>query len=433
MPLARAQVQAGTSPFHRRTAVLALLGLFALLMAWRSPELLLEPRFWGEEGTAYFQNAYHGGFLRGVMFIFPNAGYFSLGSNLAATLAATVVPLTHAPAVTTWIAFVGQLVPFAVILGGNSYLWRDARTRLLACFALLLAPTSDSAVWLTSMHLPIWCGLIAFCLLMERSEEASPRAAWLRAGGLLFCFLTGPHALFLFPVFLLKALGTRARADWLAVQVGLLAILLQLGVHLYSREFMDSRRLPARQLDLRAAGIDAFSFHVLAPVAGPEEALEVRDYLAAQSGTPAGLLAGLTVVAGLAGLLALGWRGSWRSVENLAVVALLAVSSPTILFAHEFRASGRYGVLPGFLLLAVLLRWVRFDEGWRSLRSLLCLLLLAVSMTIGAGAFRKGTDLSYRPGCPRWSLEVERWQQDPTHRARIWPYRKNGPSWAVRL
>lgn len=415
-----------------RSLTLALLGLLALLMAWRAPELLAEPRFYAEEGAAYFQHAYRTDFLGGVLFDYRLVGYFNLGTNLATSLAAHAVPLDWAPACTTAIAFLVQLVPFGVILGGRSYLWTSTPKKVLGCSALLLAPLTGSNVWFTSLHLPLWCGLIAFCLLMERTAEASPRAARLGGLALLACFLTGAYPLFLLPAFALKAFLTRARRDVLALALGLLALGVQACVHFGSRAEHDVRRRPMAELALVSTGVDVLASHVIGPVAGLDSAQAVKRHLDPRADGSGELVAVLAVALGLAGVFALGCKGPWRAPENLPVVALFAVSGATAVFAHEFHAGGRYSVLPGLLLASLLVQRVRLDERWKEPRSLLCWALLASSLFFGAAGYRAWPGLSYRPDSPRWSEELARWRVDPSHRVRIWPYRE-GARWTIQL
>ncbi|HET8706541.1 MAG TPA: hypothetical protein VFM46_09595, partial [Pseudomonadales bacterium] len=64
----------------------------------RRPELFSHPRFWAEEGSVYFANAWH--FVWYEVLFEPHLGYLSFFNNLAA-LIATTVPLKHAPLVTT--------------------------------------------------------------------------------------------------------------------------------------------------------------------------------------------------------------------------------------------------------------------------------------------------------------------------------------------
>src|SRR5690349_9841021 len=103
---------------------LAFLAAAGLIIA-RAPALFSAPRLWAEEGTRYFPTAFHKGWLPSLLQV--QHGYYALWPNLAATLAARLVPLASAPLVTTLFAFAAQLMPVALILWGRGPLWPNLR------------------------------------------------------------------------------------------------------------------------------------------------------------------------------------------------------------------------------------------------------------------------------------------------------------------
>ena len=78
-------------------------GWFAVLTvvaATRAPHVLLNGRFWAEEGTIHFAHAFAEGGIGGLTFIDQRAGYLNIVPNVGTWLA-SLVPLSVAPLVTT--------------------------------------------------------------------------------------------------------------------------------------------------------------------------------------------------------------------------------------------------------------------------------------------------------------------------------------------
>ena len=69
----------------------AWLALFDLLAILRSPHLLLNGRFWAEEGSVHFAHAHTEGGFAGLTFVDQRAGYLNLLPNVGTWLA-TFVP-----------------------------------------------------------------------------------------------------------------------------------------------------------------------------------------------------------------------------------------------------------------------------------------------------------------------------------------------------
>lgn len=77
---------------------IAILIIAIALIILRHFDFFINPRFWAEEGSVYFLNAYIHGFSS---LWFGHQGYFSIIPNIS-TYLATLVPLEYAPIVTTW-------------------------------------------------------------------------------------------------------------------------------------------------------------------------------------------------------------------------------------------------------------------------------------------------------------------------------------------
>jgi hypothetical protein len=85
-------MSSGTRPSGVKSAV--IFGLVAFLTIAREPSLLVEPRFWAEEGTAFFQQAMSSDWHSLVWLPF-RCNYF-LFPRIATLLSANLLPLSYA-------------------------------------------------------------------------------------------------------------------------------------------------------------------------------------------------------------------------------------------------------------------------------------------------------------------------------------------------
>jgi hypothetical protein len=89
--------------------------LFWIIVA---PDVLLHGRFWAEEGTLYWANAYNnfynGNILNHLFFFAPLAGYINFIANIATLLSVVLVDISLSPLITTWISFFIMLTPATI-------------------------------------------------------------------------------------------------------------------------------------------------------------------------------------------------------------------------------------------------------------------------------------------------------------------------------
>lgn len=419
-----------------------IFGAALALSALRAPQLLVEPRFWAEEGSVYYANAQQTRSLAALVHVPRHtAAYVALSVSVPATLAARLLPVEAAPYATTYAAAVILSVAFALIVFGRSLLWNDPARKALACAAVLLAPSSLGEVWLNSTNSQIYCGLISLCILCEDLRAASPRRIAVYVVLLLLCGLSGVYTAFLAPAFLWKLWYERSRGALAALSAAGLATAVQVVVFasLWSERAIHPSKLQAFDW-VRSATVTFYSHFVvplglrpLVRVLG--EPTEVVAALARGSHDPWMLgVALLGVVGALAILVALVDR-DLRSARNGLVIALASLAASTTVFAHFGRAMGRYAVLSGIALLWLLLSQTRRRAGGGPLRAVAAAALLTWALAVGALGYRHDEAFACPAGCPSWRAEVARWRQDPSHAPRIWPgaVPAGRPPWRVKL
>ncbi len=414
----------------------AALGLVVL----RAPPLLIEPRFWAEEGAVYYAVAQRAPFFE-AFFHRHSAGYLLLSASAPATLAARWLPLEYGPTLTTWAAFAVLATALAVIVFGRSPLWSHPLRRALACAAVLLAPSALGEAWLNSTNSQIYCGLISLCILCEDLRMASPRRLAALLLLLAVCGLSGVYTSFLFFAFAWKLWSERTPGAAWALGVVTLTSLLQFGIFLslWRVGALDAAKF--QPLDWVRSATYTFYQQFLVPLGGRPlvqafgDTAAVLAALAHGSRDPATLaLAGIGLLGALAILIALVDRDP-RSPRNGLVIALASLAVLTTLSAKFGRTTGRYALLSGIALLLLVLAHARFEAGAPRWRAVLATGLLGWALLVGGAGYRDDEAFRCPGGCPRWRDELARWCLDPAYAPQIWPVRLpiDGPQWRVKL
>lgn len=174
-----------------------LLGaLLALLHFLRSPQSLLHPQFWAEDGTLYFQQAHNQGFLSTLLK--PASGYLHAFPRLVAGLA-LLLPMERAPLVFNLSAFLLQLIPGLYLLSPRmSHLIPSRAARVAAALLYIALPASyETHVNLTNSHW--YLTLTAVCILSATPALKAP-VRMLESLLLVLFSLTGPFSVLFLPL-----------------------------------------------------------------------------------------------------------------------------------------------------------------------------------------------------------------------------------------
>ena len=421
------------------------LGVAAAVLAaiyLRAPSILNHPRFWAEEGSLFFREAYGSSFWESIFFVPQNtAGYFLLCANLPIAIAAHLLPLKFAPAVTTYFSLLIQLMPFAVILWGKSLVWESKLQKTLACAALLLAATASGEAWLNSINAQVYCGIISLVLLGEDLRDASNKKLILYGLIQAFCALSGVYSTFLFFAFVLKAYGAPIRGNLIQALVSLIFALVQAGVFLtlhfsqhishkkFSAEFPWAEVIP-----------NAFYFHFALPIVGHEYAGKVASLVGFSPSQVHSLptseqrvvifLCAFTMLLVL-GLILLLKKTPLRSA---LLVGFLTATLLTTVSSVGATPGGRYAVFPGAYMLLLLLA-----EEPKHLKRILTYCFFGVvtfSLWQGARSFYHLQNYwDCHSVCPVWEDELAKWESDHSYLPQVWPIHANKPEvkWLIRL
>ena len=174
-----------THPASDARALFAFFTLCLLAFVLKSPDAYVDPQFWAEDGTVFFQQQWNHGWPQ--VFV-PYAGYLHVIPRLVAW-AASFFPIVWAPTL-------HNFANLGLCAAGVAYmLWRLESPRLatLLFLGLFLTPTGRGIFGtLTNLQWFLQLAMVAACFIPARRLHGWRQPALLF--GLLMCALTGPFS-----------------------------------------------------------------------------------------------------------------------------------------------------------------------------------------------------------------------------------------------
>ncbi len=195
--------------------------LFVVLAFVKTPNLFLDPRFWAEEGSAFFEPFLTKHFIESTFTTY--IGNYLFLTNLSVSLA-TFVPLKYAPAITTYFALViHSLVAFQIGLFTKERGIALGVGLLLVVAWVFLPATYE--VWLTATNLQ-WLTGVSMLLVLCMPDTALDRRRSAYLAWTAICAVSGVPATILAPIFLGRSLIEKNKMTlWIGLLLGAGAIL----------------------------------------------------------------------------------------------------------------------------------------------------------------------------------------------------------------
>ncbi len=408
--------------------------LFLLLIIfYRFPFLLIEPRFWAEEGTVYFYYAKIHTWLNSLLFCPSVYGYFRLDVNLSTTLAAKLVPLKWAPTVTLYFSLIVMCIPLLIVIWGRSYIWDTPLKKVIVCLAILLIPVHTEEIWLNSLNSMTYFGLISLCILLEKLDSLTPFRTWAYRGLLSFGCLSGVYSIFLFFMFGYKALCEKIKEAW--VHFGILfffsCIQFSIFVVAYLGQPHSSERFNIKYWGMSVTG--QFLHHIIEPILGTKFQDGLASYIDfVRLYKSKEYFASVLNTYGTVSLFIIGVvlyhliKGPKRFSRNLVFGSFCFLSFLSTFSSLYGIPEGRYAYIPGFLIFILILEKIRDlnsnpdTSPIHALKKSTLVFLLAFSLGQGLYHFRHVKFNFYEKGMS-WKQEVKSWREDPDHLLQIYP------------
>lgn len=416
-----------------------LISFFSLIiMIFRQPELLYQPRFFAEEGTNYFSFAHNNSLFDTL--VTAQYGYYTLYNSFATALA-TLSSLENAPLVTVYLALSVQMLTIGMVIWGDRPIFDATWKRLV--IALTIPVVSYAEIWLNTIGMQYWFCVITFLLLLEDPTSDGWRIRLPKNALLFLCGMTGVVSCFMTPVFLLKAIETRSKKFITYTAILALGSLLQVSAFFRALHAHDpglQMRLVANnpvslltktviyQFAIPFSGRGVYELPFLQDISEAINSLIIRIF----SSTPfiSGFFA-LPFTVGTIILLFLLYHSvtKFRQAEiRYIAIAFVLVSGLSVLFSVNMSGGPRYTYAPSVMLVTMLVFLTGYQR--RNVSTFLfAILLIACSLTANATEFRKTMYLSYNSEYPAWREEVRKWRiVGPAYPLQIWP-----PPWKMYL
>ncbi|WP_197326772.1 hypothetical protein [Ralstonia solanacearum] len=176
----------------------ALTALFVGLMLWRSPDLLIHPRLWAEEGRFYYGALQNGA----SPFTLIIRGNYQLITNLTCYLA-TLVPAEWAAHVTTYCSLLIAL--WCIILFSRFSVesgWPLTRSATIVAILALLAPGYE--IYLSGTNSQWLCALSLLFICIGQWDPLRGSRGALLYTWVAVCALSGVPSSIMTPVFLVR-------------------------------------------------------------------------------------------------------------------------------------------------------------------------------------------------------------------------------------
>ena len=212
--------------FHKRKEWLCknkleILCFFMIIIVFvlRSPQLIINGRFWAEEGRNYFQYAYNHNIIETVFFVYKRCGYYYLWVNVCVLLA-SLFPLEYAPAISTWLAFGMNVFIYAYIFWTPSLVLKSRFSKIWFCLLSVIGVHITAEVYCNAINSQVFFGIFMLCYFfrdIDKINLLSPKKkkVYFTISNILLIIacLSGVYALILFPAFFLRYCLKRRNVD----------------------------------------------------------------------------------------------------------------------------------------------------------------------------------------------------------------------------
>jgi uncharacterized membrane protein len=353
----------------------------ALIIFLKATNIIIFPRFWAEEGAVHFKFAYENNLIDSILFMHLRGGYYNLFANLA-TEVASLVPLVYAPFVTTGFAFVVQLVPYIILLTGNSYLFDKEYKKIFGFLVLAFLPSMVGEIWLNTINSQIWFGLIGLFLLFENFEKISSKRKYFYR--LLFFTggLTGLYLLVFYPFFVVKSILEKNKEIVVCCFILTVTLCIQLYVFYLA---IDSSLLNGKRFsNIGMQSIQSvFLAQFIVPIIGKN-----IDFM-------------LILVTTISFFYIFVPINKKDKISIALFLSWLSMAAFTILGSLHGDPSSRYSIISGYILLFFLIHSLNFGQK----KSILAIFMLLVSIFVGFFGYMK-KDIALQCDGKNWNDEV---------------------------
>lgn len=394
--------------------------ILILISIYRSPFLFLEGRFIAEEATVFFKYGFFNEWYKTLFFIDNIAGYYYLTANINAIFA-NLLPLDKAPLATTYGSLIILFSIFLIILNTNSFLLKTSLDKYLACLVILLSPPFVTEVWLNSVNIQVYLGILTILILFINFEKNINFRKY-ASMALVINGLSGLYSCVVTPFFLLKYFIFKKKNDLNNFIILFLCCLIQGSIVIYSK--LSNLIYPGAIKLFQLNELINFFYNAIAKsILGREITIKIFNSLDEKNII---ILSALFFI--LTTVIIIYLYKKNLLVFDFVFVFLLMLFASMAIFVMVGgvgnTVGGRYSVINGCILIFTLINLKNlFKHIW--LKNIMYFFLL-LNFTIGIQEFipQKIYDkkLILCIDCPIWKNEIKKWQINNDHKIKIWPY-----------
>ena len=137
--------------FSSKKIKYAILLSIILISFYRSPYILLNGRFIGEEASHHYSYALNNSFYENLLYFDITAGYYNFTPNFF-TWFATLFPIERAPLITVYGSlFIILLLPYLTLFR-ESKLFNTSKKKFLGSLLLFISPPFVAELWLNTLN-----------------------------------------------------------------------------------------------------------------------------------------------------------------------------------------------------------------------------------------------------------------------------------------
>jgi hypothetical protein len=373
--------------------------------------------------------------LTGLLYVHPEAGYFTLLTN-AIVLLSTWVPLAVAPLVTSW-ASIMVVVAIAYVLHHHILHHPSATSDPLvrgAAFAapilLVAGPASFPEAWANSINLSHYLPVLSFLLVVAFPVDPD-RAGTTRLALPFVLAASSPYSALVGMLEWFRPGGLARGRQRVAGSSAIFGLFLQAFVVLMRHE--GGTMTDQRPLTLSAERfLDNTAFALASTAVG--QARVLGSIAGIESDGSVHLLAYALTAAVAAAVLVLLLSGTHPFFRNLVGGAFFAVTLLVTMTAFQGVGRGRYAVASvGILVVSASVALLSIDQERRRasqrVRAASLMMFALLSTTVGDFWTTERQRFLACEGCPDWAAEVSRVGESGLVEVGIWPY----PAWTMTI
>lgn len=401
---------------HNKYDLRLIVFLFIIgLIFLRQPQIILKGRFWAEEASVYFKQAYNHNIISSIFFVDMRCGYFYLSATISAVLA-SLVPLKLAPLVTTNLSLLIMLLIIYTILYVPSNLFKNIYQRIYFSVIMTVGAHIYAEVWLNSINTQVFWGIYGILILFSKMEELSRTKRLVLYIMLFIGSLSGLYCVILAPLFALKYILTRNKYVKQQMLITVTSFCLQIIVVLVTKlsgQLSDTKMNLAKFTKKNI--IDIINYHLLLPFIGNQAIREISYVIT--------IILGIVIMAVVLFTLYFT-RKQMEKFKILGILVFLQIyyMAFVLIGSHGNNIAGRYAVISSSIIILIFIN-VMYNLEFNFLNKVK-IIMFAIPIIIGLIDYQGNFNYKYLDynQSPRWENEIHKLEKDSDSTLTVWPY-----------